>query len=77
MEYNCNHCIHSIRLCNICDSVYCTQCNKEWKGGSKLQCSYYPPVYSYPYITYDSTTTAPTTINEAVDLGMLSGCSHN
>lgn len=37
MNHNHCNCIHELKYCQCCDTVYCQKCNKEWK-----QQNYFP-----------------------------------
>jgi len=44
-RHNHDHCLHDLKYCEHCDTVYCTKCDREWSGHAH----YY---YSQPYIWY-------------------------
>jgi len=29
-RHNHNHCLHDLKYCDHCDTVYCTKCDREW-----------------------------------------------
>lgn len=38
-----NECNHNLKYCSVCDVVYCTTCNREWRAYR---------FWGEPYITY-------------------------
>jgi len=31
-RHNHSHCLHDLKYCDHCDTVYCTKCDREWGG---------------------------------------------
>jgi hypothetical protein len=60
-------CEHELKYCPICDTVWCTKCNKEWKN------------LTYPYtVTYPNTTYYPIGDKISDPVGTITiNCTHN
>jgi hypothetical protein len=63
-----NHCHHALKVCEHCDTVYCTACKREWVGHTARV---YWPATPYPY--YGTTTISCDSVGGAVDGGLTGG----
>lgn len=66
MHHQHNHCLHALNVCEQCDTVYCTRCNREWRGHLAPHFTWYP---SFPY--YGTTTISCDTLGG--EIGGISG----
>ena len=42
-KHNHNHCLHELRYCEHCDTVYCIKCEREWGGHTHFYWTYGEP----------------------------------
>jgi hypothetical protein len=61
-----NHCLHDLKYCDHCDTVYCTKCDREWIGHAHYTWHYYGTPY-YVYWGDKSNYTITTTTGTVVD----------
>lgn len=48
MHKHVTTCEHEIKVCDCCDSAYCTKCEKEWGTTKPCNLNHWPTYIPYP-----------------------------